>query len=594
MPPWCGCNSADGSPRHGARPITIAGPNSTRSRPGGVSSSRRIRLTGGGWRTSWGACCRCRRRARIMIDRVRELFARIRSLFRGSNLDRDFKEELDAHLEIAIAENKRRGLTDEEARRQALLRLGGAEQAREQHRDARGLPGLETLMQDTRYALRTLRRDAGFTTIAILILALGIGANTAVFSVVDTVLLRPLPFPEAHQLVRITQDDESGGLSGITYQVKVLEEFRRENRSFQSLTAYFPFFGDGDYKMTGTGEPERLSGVMVAQDFFQTLGVQPSLGRLFTNEECRQHGRNAVLLSHAFWVTRFASDPGILGRNLTLNNAPVTVVGVLPATFDFGSVFAPGTRVDIFTPAIFDDMRTWGNVFMIVGRLKPGVTVQRASAEFSVLVPAIQKAHPDWWGVSAKLTGLKDSVTGKLHRSLVVLWGAVGLVLLIVCVNLSNLLVARTAARQKEFAIRRALGAGMGRLVRQLFTESLLLSSAGAILGLVFAYAITGTIARNGSLAIPLLSGIRIDGTALGFTVLIAVLTALLFGVAPGIKMGAANLQDGLKDASRGFSGSRKHAYLRGSLVVCEVTLTCVLLTCAGLLLRSFLRLMDV
>ena len=530
-----------------------------------------------------------------LIAALQQALARVRSFLRKPPLDRDLDAEMASHLAFAIEENLRRGLSPQEASRQAMVRFGGVAQATEQHREARGLPALDVLLQDLRYTFRTLRRDRGFATVAVLILALGIGANIAVFSVVNTILLRPLPFRAPQQLVWISGNRGVGGLSYVTYTVSVYEEFQRHNRSFQDVTAYMPFFGDSDYKLTGRGEPRQLAGVMVAQNFFPTLGVKPALGRLFTPEECQKGGRPAVLLGHFFWQRQFAADPAIVGQAIILNNRPVTVVGVLPASFDFASVFSPGLKKDIYVPGIMDVMRDWGNTLTMMGRLKPGVTVVQAQAETEVLMPQLRAAHKEWFmDYTATMTELKDYVSGKLRRSLVVLWCAVGLILLIVCVNLSNLLLARAAARSKEFALRSALGAGRARIVRQLLTESLVLASAGAVLGLGIAFGVTWYLARQGSIALPLLSTIRVDGAALGWTLIVALTAAILFGLAPSLRIAGGNLQDALKDAGHGMSAGRKHDRMRAMLVVSEVALACVLLVGAGLMLRSFLRVLDV
>ena len=362
--------------------------------------------------------------------------------------------------------------------------------------------------------MRTLRKDRGFAVITVLILALGIAANTAVFSVVNTVLLRPLPFPGAHQLTWLTSGRQSiaagrdpGGLSGVTYTVDAYEEFQRHNHSFQQLASYNPFLGNSEYTLTGRGEAQPIAAVMVSANFFPTLGVEPILGRQFSPEECQKGGRPAALLSYAFWQRQFAGNPAIVGQGITLSKQPVTVVGILPATFDFGAVFAPGTKFDLYVPAVMDDIRNWGNTLALVGRLKPGVSVAQAQAEADVLLPQLKAAHKEWWGdYTSTITGLKEFVSGKLRSSLIVLWSAVGLILLIVCVNLSNLMLARAAARSKEFAVRSALGAGQGRLLRQLLMESVVLSCAGALIGLGLAFAITTWLARQGSIALPLLA----------------------------------------------------------------------------------------
>ena len=361
------------------------------------------------------------------------------------------------------------------------------------------------------------------------------------------------------------------------------------------MTAYVPFFASSDAKMTGSGEPRVLAGVWVASNFFPMLGIQPQLGRLFTPEETVKGGRPAVLLSYPFWQRQFAGDPAIVGHAITLNHHAVTVVGVLPASFDFGSIFHPGVKADIVTPVIMDDIRTWGHMLSIIGQLKPGVTVAQAQAEANVVYPQIRAAHPEWMtDLTIKMSGLKEHVSGQLRRSLVVLWCAVGLILLIACANLSNLLLARAAARSKEFAMRSALGAGRSRLIRQLLTESLVLASMGAALGLAIAYAIILYLSHQGSIALPLLSSARIDALALVWTLLIACAATVFFGVVPTLRMSSVHLQESLKDGGHGASSARKHDRMRAALVVSEVALACVLLVGAGLLLRSFLRVLDV
>ena len=271
----------------------------------------------------------------------------------------------------------------------------------------------------------------------------------------------------------------------MTYSTDATEEFQRRNRSFQSVSGYFAFSAPDNLKLMGNGQPTPVTGLMVAENFFQTLGVEPSLGRLFTAEECLHNSRPVVLLSHAFWKRQYSSNPGIVGQAIDLNGTPVTVIGVLPDSFDFGSIFAPGSKVDVYGPVIFADIQDDGNTMALMGRLKPGVSLAQAQAEADLIFPTLLQdlKHPNYGGdYTGRLLGLKDYVSGKLRRSLIVLWCAVGLILLIVCVNLSNLLLARAAARSKEFAMRTALGASRGRLVRQLLTESLILSFAGAVL----------------------------------------------------------------------------------------------------------------
>jgi len=454
---------------------------------------------------------------------------------------------------------------------------------------------IETFSRDFKYALRTLRRDIGFATFAILIVGLGIGASSTIFSVVNTLLIRPLPFRDPARLVWIANSPAALGLSIQTMQVGHFLDLREQNKSFSDMAAYFAFYGIGDSNLTGQGgEPERLTGVPVSQNFFSLLGVEPQLGRLFSAEECKWHGPKVVLLSHGLWQRRFASDPRIVGRLLILDDAPVTVIGVLPASFDFATVFAPGTRIDLFFPfALTPETNRWGNTLAIVGRLKPGANTRSAQSEFTVLAKQISREHPERNDIEPALTPLAGHVSGRLRPALLVLASAVGVVMLIVCANLSNLLLARSASRQKEIAIRAALGAGKGRLIRQMLTESVVLSLFGAVLGLLLAFADTRVLAHLTSISIPLLSDVHLDPSVVGFTVLVAILTGIAFGLLPAFQVPGVALHDVLKDSNRGSSQGRGHAWVRSSLVVSEIALACVLLVGAGLLIRSFLRVLD-
>ncbi len=333
----------------------------------------------------------------------------------------------------------------------------------------------------------------------------------------------------------------------------------------------------GDSKLTGAGEPERLTTVPVSENFFQTLGVQPELGRLFTPEECKWNGPKAVLLSHGFWVRRFAGDPSIVGRSLTLDAEPVTVAGVLPASFDFGTVFAPGTRVDLYAPfPLSEETNRWGNTMSLVGHLKPGATIEQAQAEAQVLGERITREHPNRNLLILKLTPLQDHVSGSFRRSMLVLSGAVALVVLIVCANLSNLLLARSAARQKEMAIRAALGAGRRRLIQQVLTESLALSGVGALLGVLVAVGATRLLGGLEGINIPLLDQVGVDTSTLGFALLIAVLTGIGFWLVPALRVSSLAPQHALQESSRGSSEGRDHSWTRRALIVSEIVLACM------------------
>jgi predicted permease len=531
---------------------------------------------------------------------LREALNRVRSFFHKQQRDAELDAELAVHLELAVEENMRSGLSPEEARRQALICFGGVEQAKEQQREARGLIKLDILLQDLKYTFRTLSRDRGFTMVAILILGLGIGANIAVFSVVNTLLLRPLPFPNAQQLVWIAPPPTKCGLSCATYSTDAYDEFRAYSRSYQDVTGYFAFSSPGNLSLNLGGAPIPATSIDVIANFFNVLGVQPAMGRLFTADNARNGAAPVVLLTNAWWRRQFAADPAIIGKTFDMNGQQTTVIGVLPSGFDFGAVFSPGAKVDAITPLnLYGPPRDWGNIITFIGRLKPGVTLAQAREDAAAAAP-----HMCWNNKVAQTCGnykaavvpvpLKDYVSGRLRSSLIVLWCAVGVILLIACVNLSNLLLARAAARSKEFAMRSALGASRGRIVRQLLTESLVLSTGGAALGLALALVLVRWLAHQGSVALPLLSTLQIDGAALGWTILIALVSAMLFGLVPGLRMSSGNLQEALKDSGAGSGQSRKHERIRSVLVASEVALACMLLVGAGLLLRSFLRVLDV
>jgi len=534
------------------------------------------------------------------MSALRRMLARVRSFVSKPPLDADLEAEIAAHIELAIEENIQRGLTPLEARRHALIRFGGIDTAKFQQREARGLMKLDILLQDLRYTFRSLIRDRAFTLVAILILALGIGANIAVFSVVNTLLLRPLPFPAAQQLVWIAPPPTKCGLSCATYSTDAYDEFRTYTHSFQDVTGYFAFSSPGNLKLSLGSAPIPATSIDVIANFFQVLGVQPAMGRVFRPEDALNGAAPVVLLSDAWWRRQFNADPNIVGKAFDMNGAQVTVIGVLPRTFDFGAVFSPGAKVDAITPLyLYGPPRDWGNIITFIGRMKPGVSLSQAQQDAAAAAPHMcwNNKRPNSCGqyVDAVVpVPLKDYVSGKLHRALIVLWSAVGMILLIACVNLSNLLLARAAARSKEFAMRGALGATRLRIVRQLLTESLVLSGAGATLGLGLAWILVFWLAHQGAIALPLLSTLRMDGAVLGWTVFIAVFAAIVFGLLPGLRMAGGNLHEMLKDSGLGSGQSRKHERLRSTLVVTEVALACVLLVGAGLLLRSFLKVLDV
>ena len=517
----------------------------------------------------------------------------IRQIFSRRRLYRELSEEMRQHLNEKADALEQEGLSRKEAEAAARRAFGNVRALEESGREPWQWPTIESFFFDVRYTLRQLRRQPSFTIVAILILGIGIGANTAVFSVIDTLLLEPLSFRAPERLIWIINRD-SEGLSGRTSTVATYEALTKM-RSFEEMTTYEAFFARSSYKFIGDADPDRVSGVMIPANFFPFLGVAPLIGRTFTDDECQASGPGAVVLGHSFWEQSYSSDPGVIGRQVVINDRAATIVGVMPPTFDFGSVFAPGLQIDIYMPAVFDVLREWGTTMAVIGRLRPGMTLGAAQTEAQEIIERQQQDRPEFGsGYGAILKPFHESVIGDAGRSILTLWTGVGLVLLIVCVNMSSLLLARAATRRKEIALRAAIGAGRGRLARQLLTESLVLSVLGGGLGIAFAYLAVDYVRRLEDLSIPLLKTVAIDGGALGIALGVTVLTALLFGLAPAIAAGRGNLDDALRGGGRGSSEGRDHRFVRSILVVSEVGLACVLLIGAGLMLRSFMHVLDV
>jgi putative ABC transport system permease protein len=446
------------------------------------------------------------------------------------------------------------------------------------------------MLADLKFALRQLAKAPGFAFVAIATLALGIGTCTAMFSIVDAVLLKPLPFREPERLVWI-ENVFGGGLSERTTRVDLFNVWREQGKSFDSLAAYFAFFDYGRLTMTGAGDPERLRGVGVSDNFLPTLGVPLLYGRNFTAEECAWHGPGAAILSHSFWRRRFGGDPSVVGRTVTLNNNATAIVGVLPEAFDFDSIFSPGSEVDLLTPfPLTPETARWGHTLFGIGRLRPGTTPKQAQADLAVISERMWKVIGGKDG--AIVSPLGDALRGKFRGAFLVLAGAVAFVLAIACVNLSNLLLARINVRRQEFSVRVALGARRFHLVRQTLTESLLLAFAGSLVGVPIAMWATRALARLQTFGVPLLQDARVDPTALAVTIALTTVAGIACGVLPALRLSGRS--QGLQDATHQRSAGRSTAAARNSLVVAEVALACVLLVGAGLLIRSFNALLQV
>src|SRR5579862_6384369 len=456
---------------------------------------------------------------------------------------------------------------------------------------------METLLQDARYGLRALRKSPGFAVVAVIILALGIGANTAIFSVVNAVLLRPLPYRDSGRLVVVDERHLTGPEVGNVSPANFLD-WREQNRVFDPISAAFSW----GVNLTGRGEAEQIQGLKVTSNLFTLLGAQAEMGRTFLPEEGQPGAKRVVVLSHSLWQRRFGSDPGIVGQAIALSGESYTVAGVMPAGFRFPPYWA--TRAELWATMPFDARfagERGGRMLRVFGRLKPGVSIQKAQAEMDLITGRLRRAYP---GENAEMGALvqpmHEKVVGSIRPALLVLLGAVGCVLLIACANVANLLLARATGRQKEMAIRTAIGAGSGRIIRQLLTESLLLSMVGGAVGLLLAawgvqalIAALGRTLTQGAGIIPRFQEIGIDLPVLGFTLALTLVTGIVFGLAPALQSTNLDLNGLLKDSAGGGSklGGRRS---RAVLVVAEVALAEVLLIGAGLLLHSFWQLQQV
>jgi predicted permease len=531
-----------------------------------------------------------------MFASLKMLASRIGGRFSRRRVDQDFEKELSAHLEMLTQENIQRGMSLAEANRMAHVRLGGITQLQETNRELRGLPMLDTFMQDIRYALRMLRKNPGFTAIAVLTLAFGIGANSAIFAAVDTLTLRPLPYSNPERIVTIGSREAHHPETAEWISAPALFDLQDGASSFSSVVGISPVWNN---IVMGRENAERLESLYVSAEFFPLLGVQPVIGRAFrADEDNRTKGANVVVLSYTYWQRRFGGDPGVVGQTLGVSNISFTIVGVLPRDFLYLGEPVAGTpsQIDLWMPLATNPLiaRARSVRFLkAIGQTKVGVSVAQAQQEIVRIGGTFAEQYPETdAGLEFNTAPLSTAVSGRLRPMMLLLLGAVGFVLLMACANVANLLLTMAGARGKELAVRTALGASRSRLLRQFLTESALLGGLGGVAGVVIAYgALRGLNVLSPA---TLVQGrtIHLDARALIFTTVAILLSALISGLPPALRILRSDAGISLREAGRGFTGG--HHRFRSALVVAQMSLALALLVGAGLFIRGFIKLLDV
>jgi predicted permease len=527
-----------------------------------------------------------------------DLVFRLRSLFRRNRVEAELDDELRFHFEQQVEKCIRSGMTREEARRQARLSVGGIDQVKEECREERGVQHMENLLQDLRYGWRMLVKKPAFTIVAVLTLALGVGANTAIFSIVNAVLLRSLPYRDPDRLVRIFFNEPGVGLRDVRFSKPELDDLQTRAGVFEDVTPIF----EGSENLTGAGQPERVEGVNGSFSYFSMLGVIPQIGRLYGPQDFAPGFAPEAVISDGLWRRAYGADPNVLGRTIRIDNDPLTIIGVLPRGFRHpgpttsgdAEVFgAGGFSADPFPPP----MRGTRILVSGIGRLKPGLTLAQAQARLTAMAAQLRHDFPADYPPQAQWTieiqPLQETLVGKVRPMLLVLLGAVILIAFIVSLNIANLLLARASGRQQEMAVRLALGASRGRMVRQMLTESMLLSLIGGAAGIATAVGTLGFILRFVPSNVPRLNEVRIDWVVLAFALLISILTGLVFGLAPALHSAKVALSSAIREGGRGSGYSTKTGRLRDVLIVSELAFAVILMVGAGLLLRTLRDLLQ-